>query len=76
MKLKQLDYENVGIKYYDGQPKIEVYKQVPVNPQKGDFTTRQNAYINWFAIDIFTTTKTIIFVPKGSIKQNFNLDAK
>ena len=62
--LKQIDYANASIKYSDEIPKIETYKEEPTKD-----------FINYFAWD-YTEDKYIIYIPKGSIKQNFTLDAQ
>ena len=62
--MKQIDYANASIKYSDETPKIETYKEEATKD-----------FINYFAWD-YTEDKYIIYIPKGSIKQNFNLDAQ
>lgn len=64
-RMNQLSYNNVLIKYTNDQPKIEFYK----NQQTDDF-------INKFSINLELNKKTIIYIPKGSIMQNYSLDAK
>jgi len=65
-KMMQLDYEKVQIKYTDGKPKVNVTQNYPTE-----------VYINYFALDTDIFDKTyVIEVPKNTIKNNFNLDAK
>lgn len=64
-RMNQIDYDNVVIKYSEEDPRIETYKMEPI---KGKF-------INLFAFDI-PQERNIIYVPKGTIKQNFTLDAQ
>lgn len=64
-RMMQLDYDLVQIKYSD-EPKINVTENYP-----------SDAFINHFAIDMDAFHKTyIIEVPKGTIKNNYNLDAQ
>lgn len=65
-KLKQIRCNNASIKYSDETPKVEKYDIVPV----------KDAFINNFSIYICTVSKYIIYVPNGSIKQNYTLDAQ
>lgn len=65
-KLEQVDYNEVKIKYSDENPKAE---QFNLDYVKG-------ALINYFAIDINSYQEYIIYVPKGTIKQNYTLDAQ
>lgn len=65
-KLSQADYKYVSIKYSDEKPKAEVFIQKEV----------RGAFINNFAIDFIEEPTYIIYVPKGSIKQGFTLDAQ
>jgi len=65
-QMETLDYNNVKIKYSDGTPTVHVTQRVPTD-----------AGINNFAIDFETYQKSyIIEVPKGTIKNNYNLDAQ
>jgi hypothetical protein len=65
-RMMQLDYNLVQIKYSDGKPKVNVTENYP-----------SKAFINNFAIDLDAFDKTyIIEVPKGTIKNNYNLDAQ
>jgi len=65
-RMMQLDYKKVQIKYTDGRPKVNVTENYP-----------SDAIINKFAIDLDIFAKTyIIEVPKGTIKNNYNLDAQ
>lgn len=64
-RMEQLDYELVSIKYSNGKPKYNIVQKVPTK-----------AMINRFGIDLNMYSKTYIFeIPKGSIKNNYNLDA-
>ena len=66
-KMKQTDYNNTSIKYSE-TVKVERYRQEEVK-----------AFINYFAIDdIFSESNMqfIIYVPKGTIKSNYSLDAQ
>lgn len=65
-KMMQIDYELVQIKYSDSKPKVNVTEIYPTN-----------SIINNFAFDFNCFNKTyIIEVPKGTIKNNYNLDAQ
>ena len=65
-RMMQLDYNLVQIKYSDGKQKVNVTENYP-----------SDAFINNFAIDLDAFDKTyIIEVPKGTIKNNYNLDAQ
>lgn len=65
-RMMQLDYNLVQIKYSDSKPKVNVTENYP-----------SDAFINKFAIDLNVLDKTyIIEVPKGTIKNNYNLDAQ
>ncbi len=65
-RMMQLDYNLVQIKYSDSKPKVNVTENYP-----------SGAFINNFAIDLNAFDKTyIIEVPKGTIKNNYNLDAQ
>jgi hypothetical protein len=64
-KMKQIDYENVSIKYSNTTPKVEQFRR-----------EHTDAFINNFAIDFCGDSDYIIHVPKGTIKQNYNLDAR
>jgi len=65
-RMMQLDYNLVQIKYSDGKPKVNVTENYP-----------SGAFINKLAIDLDAFHKTyIIEVPKGTIKNNYNLDAQ
>jgi len=65
-KLEQADYEEVKIKYSDEKPKAERFNRKNV----------KDAFINNFAIDCNCYQEYIIYVPKGTIKQNYSLDAQ
>lgn len=65
-QLEQLDCDMVKIHYSDGKPKINITELCPTE-----------SVINWFAIDWNCFNKTyVIDVPKGSITNNFKLDAQ
>ena len=65
-KLEQADYNEVKVKYSDEKPKAERFRQKDV----------KDAFINNFAIDCNYHQEYIIYVPKGTIKQNYSLDAQ
>lgn len=65
-KLEQADYEEVIVKYSDEKPKAERFNRKNV----------KDAFINNFAIDCNCYQEYIIYVPKGTIKQNYSLDAQ
>lgn len=66
-KMKQLNHDRVSIKYTNDKPRFIIIEKTPTN-----------SYINYFAIDEPTKTDVmyIIEVPKGTIKNDYNLDAK
>ena len=64
-RLKQVDYNEVKVKYSDEKPKVELFNRKKV----------KDAFINNFAIDCNCYQEYIIYVPKGTIKQNYSLDA-
>ena len=66
--MKQYDYENASIKYSTDEPKIIITKEHVVNPK--------DATINYFGLKTLFNESAIIYIPKGSIKQNFTLDAQ
>ena len=63
-KLEQLPASDVLIKYTNGQAHIVKIKRYPDSSIK-----------NWFGLHT-TTIRFVIYVPKGSIKNNYQLDAK
>lgn len=63
-KMAQIDYNDAIIKYSDTVKAIR-YKEEPTDD-----------LINWFAVDICMSDTYEIFVPKGTIKNNYNLDAQ
>ncbi len=64
--MMQLDYDKVQIKYSNSKPKVNIIQNYPTD-----------AFINNFAIDLDVFDKRyIIEVPKGTIKNNYNLDAQ
>jgi len=65
-KLEQADYNEVKVKYSDEKPKAELFNRKNV----------KDAFINNFAIDCNCYQEYIIYVPKGTIKQNYTLDAQ
>jgi len=67
-KMKQIDYDKALIKYTNETPKVETYREV-----------QTDAFINKFSVYMSgcgCNNKNIIYVPKGTIKQNYNLDAQ
>lgn len=66
-KLEQADYNEVKVKYSDEKQKVERFNRNYV----------KDALINHFAIDLINSYQEyIIYVPKGTIKQNYSLDAQ
>ncbi len=65
-KLEQADYEEVKVKYSDEKPKVERFNRNYV----------KDALINHFAIDLNSYQEYIIYVPEGTIKQDYYLDAQ
>lgn len=65
-KLEQADYNEVKVKYSDEKPKADRLNRKNV----------KDAFINNFAIDCNCYQEYIIYVPKGTIKQNYSLDAR
>jgi hypothetical protein len=63
--LKKFETKNVLIRFSNQTPHIESWVNAPI---KGEI-------INYFAIDD-PNYKYIFYIPQGSIKQNFNLDAQ
>lgn len=63
-KLEQLPASDVLVKYTNGPAKILKVEQV-----------EDNSYRSYFGIGI-PSTRFVIYVPKGSIKNNYQLDAK
>jgi len=66
-KLKQVNYQYAKIKYSEDKPKVEKYEKQPI----------KGAIINKFSL--FCGCKKpnyIIYIPQGSIKQNYLLDAQ
>lgn len=65
-KMMQVDCEKASIKYTDSKPKATMIQKEPTK-----------SMINEFAIDLDLYDKIyIIEVPKGTIKNNYNLDAQ
>ena len=65
-RMCQLDYDNVQIRYSEGTPRVITTTKVATD-----------AFINNFALDwYFGDESYIIEVPKGTIKNNYNLDAQ
>lgn len=65
-KMFQVDYDDALIKYTDGQPKMNV-----------SYTHSCQCLWNKFSISITPDEYSYIFeIPKGSIKNNFTLDAQ
>jgi hypothetical protein len=68
-KMNQIDYNKTKIKYSTDIPKIEQYSTVKV----------KSAILNYFAYDFFWTRcdkEYIIYIPEGTIKQSYSLDAQ
>ena len=66
-KIKQTDYINTSIKYSDSI-RVERFRQEEVK-----------SFINNFALDDISSESSmqyIIYVPKGTIKNNYSLDAQ
>lgn len=64
-RMAQVKSCNVSIKYSEGKPKANVTKII-----------KTDSWINWFASDSDVGEETyIIEVPKGTIRNNYNLDA-
>ena len=63
-KLYSIDASDAYIKYTDGKPKLEMYQEVITDDFINNFST---------TLDLKTNYK--IYVPKGSILQNYTLDA-
>lgn len=67
-KMKQLSYDNALIKYTNETPKVETYRE-----------EQTDAFINKFSVYMGScgcNNKNIIYVPKGTIKNNYNLDVQ
>jgi len=65
-RMKQVDADNLVIRYTDGQPKIVKTEEHMI---KGEF-------INLFAIDFMSDDTYVAYIPKGSIKNDYKLDAE
>ena len=66
-KMGDIDNDKAKIKYVDGDPYIEEYK----------LKAKEGAFINYFAFDNLPEyTEYIIYIPKGSIKRDYKLDAE
>lgn len=63
-KMNQISYENTTI-IYSNDKKVIIYKEEPTN-----------SFLNWFAIDLEFNTSYEIYVPKGTISNDFKLDAQ
>lgn len=66
-RMWQTDYDGATIRYSNEHPKICI-----------TYRHFDNSFWNYFAIDLPHNEiwKCIFYIPKGSIKQDFNLDAK
>ena len=64
-RMRQLSYDQALIKYTNEKPKLEIYRQEPTN-----------AFINNFSVGGLGDSKNIFYVPKGTVKQNYNLDSR
>ena len=65
-QMKLVNYNDAIVKYSDENPRVERYFNKP----------KENELINLFAIDSPDYSKYYIYVPKGSIKQIYTLDAQ
>jgi hypothetical protein len=65
-RMGQVDYEMAKVKYSSENPRVEEFTKEIV----------KGAFINNFAINIADNPEYIIYVPKGTIKQNYSLDAQ
>tara|TARA_R110002020_G_scaffold381847_1_gene592758 strand:+ start:189 stop:692 length:504 start_codon:yes stop_codon:yes gene_type:complete len=65
-KMKQIDYDDVIIKYSETRKEVIEHKEEMVS----------DSWINNFAYDASTVLEYEVFVPKGTIRSNFNLDAQ
>lgn len=66
IELKQVRHYRAKIKYTNGKPKVNVFKYVG-----------NGSKINYFALpDDRPPTEYVIYIPKGTIEHNYNLDAK
>lgn len=66
IELKQVSHYRAKIKYTNGKPKVNVFKYVG-----------NGSKINYFALpDNRPPTKYVIYIPKGTIEHNYNLDAE
>tara|TARA_R110000782_G_C14630275_1_gene394341 strand:+ start:43 stop:546 length:504 start_codon:yes stop_codon:yes gene_type:complete len=64
-KMGRTDYDRVLIKY-DSIPRLETFRYV-----------QTDYWLNWFSIDLGQIKPQYIFhVPKGTIKNDYNLDAQ
>lgn len=65
-KMMQAESELVKVKYFEGRPQVEITTQWPTD-----------SWINYFGLSSDVGDKTyIIQVPKGTIHNNYNLDAQ
>lgn len=62
--MKQIDVENTRIRYSEGKPNCIIYRE-----------RLTESTINYFAIDNLDVSY-VLEVPKGTIKNNYNLDAQ
>lgn len=66
IELKQVPYNKAKIKHTKGKPKVNVFKYVS-----------SDSWVNYFSLpDFRPPTEYVIYIPKGTIKHNYNLDAK
>lgn len=65
-KLSQIDVNLASIKYTNDNPRIERYTTEKV----------KGAFINNFALDIDEPISYVIYIPEGSIKQDYILDSE
>lgn len=67
-KMETLPYSDVKIKYSSGKPRVVYYKYLPTDNIINDWGTSftQPSYYNFY----------VIYVPKGTIKTDFELNAQ
>lgn len=65
-RMKQLNYDQVRIQYTEGSPKVHITERSLTDHWSNNFSIDHNIGEKWYVIE----------VPKGTIQQNYNLDAK
>lgn len=63
-KMAQIDVDDAVIKYSDRRKVVEIKEELTEN------------WINLFGLDILEDNKYEIYVPNGTIRNDFNLDSK